>query len=155
MKNRPVNKKLAITFIIAMNLFCLEGLWGGYSEIRDLMIAVNNQIDMVRFSSRVGFFVFGMAFPIFCLYIPIEKFWPDFVEKHKGLLNKIVVVALIAFFSAGFVGSSWIQAHVENAGYTYCPKASGSSALARTLVYTKNIYTCEELVELELSSRNR
>jgi hypothetical protein len=147
MEHRPINKKLAIIFIIVMNFFCLEGLWGGYSNIRDLMIAVNSQIDMVRFSSREGFFIFSMAFPIFCLYLPIEKFWPDFVKNHKGLLNKSVIVVLIAFFASGFIGSSWIKAHVENAGYTYCHNASGISALSRTLVYTKNMDICEKLVE--------
>lgn len=62
-------------------------------------------------------------------------------------MNQGAIVMLIALFVAGFAGSYWIQSQVENAGYVYCRNASGVSALARTLVYTKYMDICEEFVE--------
>jgi hypothetical protein len=64
----------------------------------------------------------------------VEKFWPDFLKRHSKLMSQCVVIGIIALLAAGVIGSSWIKARVENAGYTYCRNASGISALARTLV---------------------
>jgi uncharacterized membrane protein len=79
----------------------------------------------------------------------VEQFRPDLIKKYKQFLNYATITMVITLLAAGFIGSSWIKANVENAGYTYCHNASGISALSRTLVYTKNMDICEELVETE------
>jgi hypothetical protein len=49
-------------------------------------------------------------------------------------------------WKVSFMISSWMKSHAENSGYIYCRNVSGVSALARTLVYTKSMDICEELV---------
>jgi hypothetical protein len=75
----------------------------------------------------------------------IEHFRPDVIRKYKRLINSAVIAMVIVLLGAGFVGSSWIQHRVENAGYIYCQNACGSSMLAKSLVYTKDIKICENL----------
>jgi uncharacterized membrane protein len=152
MVHRPINKKLAITFLIFCNFLCLWAFWIGFNEI---LASLQSHADVIRVGSRAGFFVVVIAFPILCLVPIVEKFWPDFLKKHSKLMSQCIVIGIIALLAAGVIGSSWIKARVENAGYTYCRNASGISALARTLVYTKNMDICEELVEAEIKSRRR
>jgi hypothetical protein len=155
MVHRPINKKLAITFLIFCNFLCLWVLWIGFNEIKEILASLQSYADVIRVGSRAGFFVVGIAFPILCLVPIVEKFWPDFLKKHSKLMSQCVVIGIIALLAAGVIGSSWIKARVENSGYTYCRNASGISALARTLVYTKNMDICEELVEAKIKSRRR
>lgn len=77
----------------------------------------------------------------------VEQFYADIVKTYNRVLNYCVIFLFFILIAAGFFGLYWIKARVENAGYTYCRNASGISALARTLVYTKKIDICEELVE--------
>ena len=147
MKHRPINKKFAITFLLVINLFCLWVFWIGLSDIKEIIALVQRRADVIRVSSRAGFFVVVIGVPILCLLPVVEKIWTDFVKKHSKFINQIVIVGVVVLLAAGFLGSSWIRTRVKNAGYTYCRNASGISALARTLVYTKNNRICEELVE--------
>lgn len=147
MEHRPINKKLAVSFLIFCNFLCLWVLWVGFNDIKEIIASLQSHAEVIRFGSRAGFFVVGIGFPILCLLPIVEKFWPDFLKKHSKLMSQCVVMGTIALLAAGFIGSSWIKARAENAGYAYCRNASGISALARTLVYTKNMDICEQLVE--------
>jgi hypothetical protein len=155
MVHRPINKKLAITFLIFCNFLSLWVLWAGLDDILEILASLQSHADVIRVDSRAGFFVVGIGAPILCLLIIVDKIWPDFLKKHSKLMSQCVVIGIIALLAAGVIGSSWIKARVENAGYTYCRNASGISALARTLVYTKTMGICEELVEAEIKSRRR
>ena len=147
MGHRPINKKLAVSFLIFCNFLCLWVLWVGFNDIKEIIASLQSHAEVIRVGSRAGFFVVGIGFPILCLLPIVEKFWPDFLKKHSKLMSQCVVMGTIALLAAGFIGSSWIKARAENAGYAYCRNASGISALARTLVYTKNMDICEQLVE--------
>ncbi len=107
---------------------------------------ITNQVDSISIGNRDGFFILAIGFPLIYIFIIIEHFRPDFINKYKSFMNQGAIVMVIALLFAGFIGSSWIKSKVENAGYFYCRNASGISALAKTLVYTKNIDICEELV---------
>lgn len=147
MKDRPINKKFAITFLLAINLFCLWVFWIGLSDMKEIIALSQRRADVIHIGSRAGFFVVVIGVPILCLLPVVEKIWTDFVKKHSKFITQSVIVGVVTLLTAGFLGSSWIRTRVENAGYTYCRNASGISALARTLVYTKNMDICDELVE--------
>ena len=68
-------------------------------------------------------------------------------------MNISLVVTVVAMLSAGFIISSWIKSRVESAGYIYCREASGISALAKSLVYTKDMAICEDLVTAKYKHR--
>jgi hypothetical protein len=155
MVHRPINKKLAITFLVAINFFCLWASWIEFNDIKEIIASLQSHADVIRVGSRAGFFVVGIGVPILCLLPVVEKIWPAFLKKHSKMMSQCVVIGIIALLAAGVIGSSWIKARVENTGYTYCRNVSGISALARTLVYTKNMDICEELVEAKIKSRRR
>ncbi len=140
------NKKLAHIFFLFIDLFSLWLLWIGYHEIKEIITGIHSQADIIHVGSRVGFYVVGIFMPITHIFIIVNPFFPVIVKKYSRLVNQCFIVALIALLATGFLGSSSIRASVENAGYTYCSNASGISALARTLVYTKNMGLCDELV---------
>jgi hypothetical protein len=142
-----MNKKLAHTIAFLLDLLCLVGLWMGYDEFRRILLEINNQADMIQFGNRVGFFILAIGFPLIHLLSVIDFFWPSLPKKFNIVVNRALIIMVIALLGTGFFGSSWIKGRVENAGYIYCRNASGISALARTLVYTKNMDICEELVE--------
>ena len=97
----------------------------------------------------------GLFLPPLHLLTIIEYFCPDFVHKRKRFLSRSIVVALIALLSAGIIGSSWIKYKVENAGYAYCRELSGVSALFRSLVYTKDMAICEDLVAAKFNQHTK
>jgi hypothetical protein len=147
--HRPMNKKLAITGLIILNIFCLWVFWIGFNDVKEILASLQSHADVIRVGSRAGFFVVVIGSPILCLFPVVEKIWPQFLKKQEKLINQSIAIGIIALLAAGFIGSSWITTRVENAGYTYCRNASGISALARTLVYTKNMDICEEVVKAE------
>jgi hypothetical protein len=155
MVHKPINKKLGITFLVALNILFMWVFCLSLDNIKEIFALLQSHADVIRVGSREGFFIVLIGFPILCLVPIVEKFWPDFLKKHSKLMSQCVVIGIIALLAAGVIGSSWIKARVENAGYTYCRNVSGISALARTLVYTKNMDICEELVEEKLKSRRR
>jgi hypothetical protein len=143
------NKKLGHIFFLFIDFFSFWLLWIGYNEIREIITGIHIQADIIRVGSRVGFYVVGIFMPITHIFIIVNSFFPVIEKKYSRLVNQGFIIALITLLAAGFLGSSSIRVNVENAGYTYCRNASGISALARTLVYTKNMDLCEELVESE------
>lgn len=142
-----MNKKLAHTIILLFDLLCLVGIWIGYNEFQRIISEVKSQADVIQFGNRVAFLIVGIMMPLIHIVGIIGYFWSDLQKKHQKPVNIGMVIVLIAILGTGIFGSSWIKAYVENAGYVYCHNASGISALARTLVYTKNMDICEELVE--------
>lgn len=150
-----MNKKLAHTIAFLLDLLCLVGLWVGYGEFQRIISEIKNQADMIQFGNRVGLFIVALGFPLIHLLSFIDFISPRFPKKFNKIVNRGLVVMVIALLSTGIFGSSWIKAHVENANYIYCRNASGISALARTLVYTKNMDICEKLVEKKETGTNR
>ena len=141
-----MNKKLSHTILFFGDFLSFGGLWLGYHIVTQVFIKVSNQANMIRYGNRVGFFIVGIGFPLLHLLAMVEHFRPDVIRKYKRLINSVVIAMVIILLGAGFVGSSWIQYRVENAGYIYCQYASGSSMLAKSLVYTKDMKICEDLV---------
>ncbi len=110
---------------------------------------INNRPDSIEFGSRDGFFIVGIGFPIIYIGLIIEQFNPALIKKYKQFLNYAAITLVVVLLGAGFWSSSLIKTKVEKAGYTYCRNASGISALARTLVYTKDMAICEKQVALK------
>ncbi len=142
-----MNKKLAHLIIIFFDLLCFLGLWFGYHEIQRTLMYITNQADIIEFGNRVGFFIVGLIVPFGHIIAIVEYFNPELIKTYNRLLNYSTIVTFIILFGSGFIGSSWIKSRVENADYIYCSNASGVSALAKTLVYTRSIDICEELVK--------
>lgn len=142
-----MNKKLSHTILISFDLLCFWVLWIGFNSIIDVIIEINNQANIIRLSSRSGFYIVGIGPPLMHFLAVVDYFWSDFQKKYSRLVNQCVVIAVLVLLAAGFLGSSWIKTRVEKAGYICCRNASGISALARTLVYAKNMDICEDLVE--------
>ncbi|MGD9009528.1 MAG: hypothetical protein PVG41_16500 [Desulfobacteraceae bacterium] len=119
---------------------------------------IKNQVDIIRFGNRDGFFVVGIGFPLMHLLIVMEQLCPDFIkriEKYKKPVNYSIMGFIFALLIAGFVMSSWLQSRAENAGYVHCRYVSGVSALAKTLVYTKEVQICEDLEAKARAERKR
>ncbi len=148
-----MNKKLALILFSLFDLLFLGGLWIAYHEVNQLFLSINNQTDIIKFGNRIGFFLVGFGIPIVHLAGIIEFFWPTFIKQNMRVLNFSGIILITILISAGFLGSIWMRSQVENAGYVYCRNASGISALAKTLVYTKNLEICEDLVASKRISR--
>jgi hypothetical protein len=141
-----MNKKQSLIFFSIFELLFLAGILILYHEFGRIVQETNNQVDLIRFGNRISFLIVGIVIPIVHLLGIIEYFWPNYIKKNKYLLNLSLLAIGITLLVAGFAGSAWIKSKVENAGYIYCRNASGVSALARTLVFTKNMEICEEIV---------
>jgi len=142
-----MNKKYAHSIIIFFDLLSFLGLWYAYNEIQRILIEITNQADIIEFGNRDFFIIVVLIVPVGHIIAIIEHFYAELIKIYNRLLNYGVIFTLIILLAAGFFGSFWIKSRVENVGYIYCRNASGISALARTLVYTKNMKICEELVE--------
>lgn len=140
-----MSKKLAHTILFCGDLLCLFVFWIGYHDFKGVLLEVANQADIIRFNSRAGFYIVGLGLPLIHNLLIVDYLWPDFLRKYSRLANKSIIWLVIGLLTAGFAGSSWIKFRVKNAGYIYCRKASGISALARPLVYTRSNSICEEL----------
>lgn len=143
-----MNNKLRHAGLLIFDLFGIWLLWILYDNFKQTLMEINNQVDILRFGNRDGFFIVGIGIPFLHLLIIIEQLWPDFfkkIEKYKKLANNCVMGLIIGILIAGFALSSWLQTRAENAGYVYCWYVSGTSALAKRLVYTKGQKLCDEL----------
>jgi hypothetical protein len=140
-----MNKKLANVVAFFLDLLGIEGLWFGYQEFDRILMQVASQADRIIFSNRVGFYIICVGFPLIHLLGIIEHIWPDFSKKYN-LINRSLAIMAVGLLTAGIIGSAWITSQVKNAGYIYCRQASGVSALARSLVFTKEMKICEEMV---------
>lgn len=153
-----MNNKLRHVVCLFFDLFCIVMLWILYDDFKQTLIEINNQVDILRFGNRDGFFIVGIGFPIMHLFVIADQLWPDFIkklEKHKRLASNCFVGFVVALLLAGFAISSWLQTRAENAGYVYCWYVSSPSALAKTLVYTKHQKLCEELEAEARAERKR
>lgn len=153
-----MNNKLRHLGLLFFDLLCIGVLWIGCDKVQEILMAINNQIDTIRFSNRTGFFVVGIGFPLMHLLIIIEQLRPDFIKKfykYKALINSCVMGFIVALLVAGFVVSSWLESRAEDSGYVYCWYVSDPSALAKTLVYTKNATICKELEAEARAERTR
>jgi hypothetical protein len=142
-----MTKKLAHSVIIFLDLLSLLGVWYAYCEVQLILTNINNNADIIKFGNRDLLLILVLIVPICHVLAVVEHFYADIVKTYNRVLNYCVIFLFFILLSAGFFGSYWIKARVENAGYIYCRNASGISALAKTLVYTKRIDICEELVE--------
>ena len=149
-----MNNKLRQSVIIFFDVLCIVFLWIGYDSIRQTLIEINAQVDIIRIGNRDGFFIVGIGFPLLHLLNITGHFWPDFIKKYQKSLNYGVIGLVIILLTAGFVGSSWLKLRVANAGYVHCRYVSGVSALAKTLVYTKDVKICKDL-ETEARARRK
>ncbi len=141
-----MNKKLAhIIFFIGV-IVSIWILFIGYQEIRHTLTAIANYKDIIEFGNRDGFFILGIFLPIVHMLPAMDYIWPEIPKKYSRIVNRSFIIFTIGLIISGFVVSSWIKSQVENAGYVYCRNASGVSALAKSLVYTKNMEICEEIV---------
>ncbi|MGD8834454.1 MAG: DUF1240 domain-containing protein [Desulfobacteraceae bacterium] len=141
-----MNKMTSHTILFILDLFCIWGIWFGLNELKLTLSELNNQSEFIRFSNRAGFFVLGFGFPPIHLFTIVDNAKPSLFKKYIPIVNKSVIVLVAGLLVAGFICSSWIKSRVENAGYVYCHKASGVSALAKNLVYTKEMKICEDMV---------
>lgn len=141
-----MNKQAHIILIIC-DLFALWGMWFGYGEFQLLQSEIAAQVDTIRFGNRLGFAAVGLAFPILHLAALFGEYWIDYAKKYIVPINISVCVMIALLIVAGAAGSFWVETQVKNAGYVYCWRASGSSAISKTLVYTKDMRICEKLTE--------
>ncbi len=141
-----MNKALAHTILLIGDILCIWGLWIGYHSLINVLFEINCQIDIINFGSRDGLFTAAAILPIGHMVAIVEYFFPAYIKKHMKIFNISAIIALVFFIFTGIYVSSWLKYKVENTGYIYCRNASGVSALARKLVYTRNIDICEELV---------
>lgn len=141
-----MNKKLAHTIFLIGDFLFIWILWIGFNDFKHVLSEIANRADTIEFNSRSGFFIVCIGLPLIHLLSVIDYVFPGFPKKFHRLVNIGLIFFVIALLSTGFVSSSWLRFQVENASYFYCRNASGVSALARTLVYTKNMGVCETLV---------
>lgn len=146
MNDHIKNKKLAHLILFILDIFCIWGVWVGYSDLSELLIKLGTRTDIISFGSRDSFYILGLGCPVLHFLVIIENFWSN-IGKYKRIINCAVIVLGIVLIGIGIIGSPWIKYKIEKAGYIYCRNASGISALSRTLVYTKNIDICEELTK--------
>lgn len=139
-----MTKKQAIIGFTFFDLLSLGGLLILYHELGQITMDINSQVDMIKFGNRISFFFVGFIIPVIHLVGIIEYFKPKYILKYKRSLNYAIIILAIVLTAASLLGSFWIKSRVENAGYIYCRNASGISALAKTLVYTKNKDICEK-----------
>jgi tetrahydromethanopterin S-methyltransferase subunit E len=130
-------------------------LWILYDDFKQTLMEIKNQVDIIRFGNRDGFFVLGIGFPLLHLLNITGSFLPDFIKKYQKSLNYCVIGLVIVLLTVGFAISSWLQSRAENAGYIHCRYVSGVSALAKTLVYTKEAQICMDLEAKARAERKR
>ena len=142
-----MNKTLTHTILLLGDILCIWGLWIGYHSLISVLSEIDYQIDIINFGSRDGFFTAAAILPIAHMVTIIEYFFPAYIKKHMKFFNISTIIILVLFIFTSIYISSWLKYKVENTGYVYCRNASGVSALAKKLVYTKTMDICEELVE--------
>ena len=146
MSRVAMNKKLSHTILFILDILCLAILWIAYNEIDRILFAIDNHVNMVSFGNRIGFSIAGVFLPLIHIIAIVEHYRPDFIKKHIRLLNMSCIISVVLIFSSGLATSRWIESTLQDAGYVYCRNASGFSALAKSLVFTRNADICKEVV---------
>lgn len=142
-----MNKKLAHSIILFFDLLSFLGIWYACHEAQRILIEITNQADIIEFGNRDLLIIVVLIVPVGHIMAIVEHYHGELVKSYSRFLNFSVIFMLIILIAVGFFGSFWIKSRVENDGYFYCRNASGISALARTLVYTKSTDICEKIVE--------
>ncbi len=142
-----MDKKTSHAILLLLDLFCLWALWIFYKEFQRISMEIFNQVDMISFSNRIGFTIVAVGFLPIHIFTVVDNARPNLFKKYIPIVNKSVIVLVAGLLAAGFISTSWLKSQVENAGYVYCRNASGVSALAKSLVYTKDMKICEDLVK--------
>lgn len=159
MKNQvysgTINRTLSHMILILFDSLCLWVIWAGINSYTDVLAEMRNHADIISFNSRLGFQIVCIGQPVIHLLIAVDYFWPVFLKKYRQLVSRFTVILFAGLFATAIIGSYWIQTRVEKTGYIYCRNASGVSALAKQLVYTKNMDICDELVETKRKPRDR
>ena len=148
-----MNKKLAHLLAIPFDLFCLSFIWIGFSIFKGVFAKIADQADFISFNSRAAFFLSGIGIPIIHMLGILEHFKPGLIKKHARKFNYSLIGIAIVLIAASIIGSSWIKSKVEDAGYVYCREASGVSALAKSLVYTRDKKICEDIAKSNRHAR--
>lgn len=120
-------------------------LWSGYVDICKIVHDSSNSIEAISFSNRIGFFIFGIGILLVHVYLICESLRPRFFSKKIRWVDYVFLIFGIALFVSAIFISISMQNYVEKAGYQYCAGASGVSALAKKLVYTKDEEICQQL----------
>jgi hypothetical protein len=122
----------------------------GYAGRRTIItspIYKANNIKLVNLAiGRLGVVKSIAKGTVLTLALTIPLSTAESMLKAPGA-NIGIVILLSTLILGGIAGSHWVKSHVENAGYIYCWRASGSGAVSKTLVYTKDMEICEKLVE--------
>jgi hypothetical protein len=142
-----MSKKKAHILAILFDILSIIGLWVGYHLINQVVTGIAHPSDTVEFNSKVGFFCFGVVFPLAHLFGIYEYFWPKVVEKRMALISWSALILLIVLFASGFLISARLQAYVERSGYLHCLQADRQVSFSTGLVYTRDAAICRRLVE--------
>jgi surface polysaccharide O-acyltransferase-like enzyme len=140
-------KKLKIitahTIVCFFEVFIFWRMWHGYAHMTEVFTNVKAQIDTVTLYSRCGVYVVGIGFPLIHGLVIIENIRPS-IRRHLKIINRSIVVLIIALIVIAFGLTAQVKTHVENAGYVFCYKT-----YARYLVYARSNDLCEEAKEAE------
>lgn len=148
-----MTQKQAHSALFLFDLLGIVMIWMAYNEFQRIPIEISNQLATIRFGNRVGFLVVGIGIPIFHILILMDRLKPNIAKKHRITFNSGIILLIISLIVSGFATSSWMKSQVENAGYVYCRQVSGAGATSKTLVYAKDIKTCEYLAEKRKKDR--
>lgn len=148
-----MNKKQSLILFSLFDLLFIGGMVILAHEFSRISSDVIQQVEMIKFGNRFTFLIVGAVIPMLHIWGIAEYFWPRFVKKNTRIISCSLIACLIVLLSAGFVGSAKIKAKIEAEGYVYCRAASGVSALAKSLVYTRDKKICEDIVRLKKQAR--
>ena len=148
-----MNKKRSLILFSIFDLLFIGGMFILFYEFSRITSDLNQQVAMIKFGNRFTYLVVGAVIPMLHIWGIAEYFWPTVIKKNKRIISCSLIAVLLMLLSAGFAGSVWIKSKVRNDGYVYCSAASGVSALAKSIVYTRDIGICEDIVKSNSHAR--
>ncbi|MBT8338794.1 MAG: DUF1240 domain-containing protein [Desulfatitalea sp.] len=120
-----------------------------------MFLGIDNQTDMVVFSSKHGFFIFAIIMPILHLVVIIEHFYSEFIQRHSKSMGYGFIVILFLMFVSAITISSVIKAKVENAGYVNCKELEWSGTYSVYYTYVRNQAICKKLAAEEEEKKRK
>lgn len=148
-----MNKKQSLILFSLFDLLFIGGMFILFYEFSRITSDLNRQVEMIKFGNRSPFLVVGAIIPMLHIWGIAEYFWPTVIKKNTRLISCSLIAGLLMLLFAGFAGSVWIKSKVQNDGYVYCSAVSGESALAKSLVYTRDMGICEDIVKSNRHAR--
>lgn len=139
-----MSKRTAHFILLFFDICCMWGLYVGGHEVQRILSEIHNLAEVIDYVNRVCFFLVGMGVPIIHFLTIIEYLRPNLVHKHSLLMNWGAVALVVGLISGSIFGSFYLTYRLKSAGYVYCRRASGISALAKSVVYTIDDEVCEE-----------